>query len=44
LGQTPVRTKLSVGSHRVRLKNDQKEKTITVTVTSAKTTVIDETW
>jgi serine/threonine-protein kinase len=44
LGQTPVHTKLSVGAHRVRLKNDTKDKTVTVTVTAAKTTVIDETW
>jgi serine/threonine-protein kinase len=43
-GQTPVLTKLSVGPHRVRLKNDVREKTVTVTVTSAKTAVIDETW
>lgn len=44
LGQTPVRTKVSAGTHRVRLKNDTKEKTVTVTVTSAKATLIDETW
>jgi serine/threonine-protein kinase len=44
LGQTPVRTKLSAGAHRVRLKNDTKEKTVMVTVTAAKTAVIDETW
>jgi hypothetical protein len=39
-----VITKVSVGPHRVRLKNDVKEKTVTVTVTSARTTVIDQTW
>jgi serine/threonine protein kinase len=44
LGQTPVTAKLSVGSHRVRLKNDVTEKTVTVTVTGGKTTVIDQTW
>jgi hypothetical protein len=44
LGQTPVRTKVSVGQHRVRLKNDATEKTVTVTVTAAKPAVIDETW
>lgn len=44
LGQTPVLTKVSVGPHRVRLKNDVNEKTVNVTVTTAKTTVIDETW
>jgi serine/threonine-protein kinase len=44
LGQTPVRARVSVGPHRVRLKNDATEKTVTVTVTSGKTTVIDETW
>ncbi len=44
LGQTPVRTKLSVGPHRVRLKNDATEKTVSVTVTAAKPAVIDETW
>jgi serine/threonine-protein kinase len=44
LGQTPVTTKLSVGTHRVRLKNDTTAKTVTVTVTSGKTTVIDQTW
>jgi serine/threonine protein kinase len=43
-GQTPVHTRLTVGPHRVRLKNDTNEKTITVTVSTAKTTVIDETW
>ena len=31
-------------SHRVRLKNDVTEKTVTVTVASGKTTVIDQTW
>jgi serine/threonine-protein kinase len=44
LGQTPVRAKISVGPHRVRLKNDTKEKTVTVTVTAARTAVINETW
>jgi hypothetical protein len=44
LGQTPVLTKLAVGSHRVRLKNDVTEKTVTVIVTATRTTVIDETW
>lgn len=44
LGQTPVHARVSVGSHRVRLKNDEKDKTVTVTVTSAKAAVIDETW
>jgi serine/threonine protein kinase len=44
LGQTPVTMRVSVGSHRVRLKNDSKEKTLTVTVTSARTAVIDESW
>jgi serine/threonine protein kinase len=44
LGQTPVRTKVAVGPHRVRLKNDATEKTVTVTVTAAKPAVIDETW
>jgi len=43
-GQAPVRAKLAVGAHRVRLKNDAHEKTITVTVTADKTSVIDETW
>jgi len=44
LGQTPVRTKVAVGPHRVRLKNDATEKTVTVTVTAAKPAVIDEAW
>ena len=43
-GQTPIRTRLPVGSHRVRLKNDATEKTVTVIVTAAKPAVIDETW
>ncbi|HEU4732247.1 MAG TPA: protein kinase [Kofleriaceae bacterium] len=44
LGQTPVTAKVPVGTHRVRLKNDVKEKTVTVTVTSSRTAVIDESW
>jgi hypothetical protein len=43
-GETPVRTRVPVGVHRVRLKNDTKDRTVTVTVTTAKETVIDETW
>jgi hypothetical protein len=43
-GQTPVRAKLPVGQHRVRLKNDTTEKTIVVNVSAARTAVIDETW
>jgi len=43
-GETPVHARVPVGVHRVRLKNDTKEKTVTVTVTTAKVTVIDETW
>jgi serine/threonine protein kinase len=42
-GETPVRTRLPVGAHRVRLKNDTQDRTITVTVTTAKVQVIDET-
>jgi serine/threonine protein kinase len=42
-GETPVRARLPVGVHRVRLKNDTQDRTVTVTVTSAKEQVIDET-
>jgi serine/threonine-protein kinase len=44
IGQTPLRTTLPAGPHRVRLKNDVKEKTINVNVTPSRLTVIDETW
>jgi tRNA A-37 threonylcarbamoyl transferase component Bud32 len=44
MGQTPLRIALPVGPHRVRLKNDTKEKTINVAVTSSRFAVIDETW
>jgi serine/threonine-protein kinase len=44
LGQTPVVTKVSAGAHRVRLKNDATEKTVNVTVTNGKTTLIDQAW
>ncbi len=43
-GETPVHVRVPVGVHRVRLKNDTKDRTVTVTVTTAKETVIDETW
>jgi hypothetical protein len=43
-GETPVRARLPAGVHRVRLKNDTRDKTVTVTVTTAKETVIDESW
>jgi hypothetical protein len=44
LGQTPVRAKVQIGVHRVRLKNDNNDKTVEVTVAAGKTAVIDETW
>jgi serine/threonine protein kinase len=44
LGQTPVRAKVPIGTHRVRLKNDVKEKSVTITVTASRTVVIDESW
>lgn len=44
IGQTPAHTRLPVGPHRVRLKNDVNDKTITVTITASKATTIDETW
>jgi serine/threonine-protein kinase len=44
MGQTPLRTTLSAGPHRIRLKNDAKEKTVHVNVTPSRLTVIDETW
>ena len=43
-GQTPVQTKVSAGAHRVLMKNDRTQKTVTVLVTAAQETVIDETW
>lgn len=44
LGQTPVRTKLSVGRHRVQIKNATKQKTVTVNITANKPVTIEETW
>jgi serine/threonine-protein kinase len=43
-GETPVHARLPVGVHRVRLKNDTQERMVTVTITTSKETVIDETW
>ena len=43
-GQTPRSISLQAGAHRVRLKNDAQEKTVTVTVINGKTTKIDESW
>jgi len=43
-GQAPITVKLAAGPHRLRMKNDNKDKTITVIVTTSKTTLIDETW
>jgi hypothetical protein len=44
MGQTPLRTTLPVGPHRVRLKSDTRDKTINITVTASRVTVIDESW
>jgi serine/threonine-protein kinase len=43
-GQTPVQATVRAGVHRVLLKNDHTQKTVTVTVTASRETVIDETW
>ena len=45
-GQTPLHLKLRVGIHRIRLANKRlnKQKTVTVTITTAREAVIDETW
>ena len=42
--QTPVTVELAAGTHRVRLKNDSREKTVTVRISPGKTFVIEETW
>jgi hypothetical protein len=44
LGQTPVHAELPPGPHRIRLKNDATDKTISVTIAASRTIVIDETW
>jgi hypothetical protein len=44
LGQTPVHADLAPGPHRIRLKNDARDKTVSVTIATSKTTVIDEKW
>lgn len=46
VGQTPLHLKLRVGSHRIRLENKRlnKQRTVSVTVTTAREAVIDETW
>jgi hypothetical protein len=46
LGQTPVREKLPVGKHRVRITNDVsgKDETVTVVVDPGRTTTIQRKW
>jgi hypothetical protein len=44
LGQAPVHAKLTVGQHRVLIRNATKSKTVTVTITADHETVIDESW
>jgi hypothetical protein len=46
VGQTPQHLKLRVGPHRIRLANKRlnKDVTVSVTVTTAKEALIDETW
>jgi serine/threonine protein kinase len=43
-GQTPVQTTVRAGAHRVLLRNDHKQKAVTVSVTAARETVIEEVW
>lgn len=42
LGQTPIRTTLPVGRHKLTMKHSTKQKTITITVTKDKPVVVDE--
>ena len=44
MGQTPVQTTVRAGAHRVLLRNDHKQKVVTVSVTAAQETVIEEVW
>jgi hypothetical protein len=43
-GQTPVQVTVRTGAHRVLLKDDHRQKTVTVSVIAARETVIEEVW